>query len=209
MNQNDDQLIINVTASDNEVVKTVMKAHKKDFGDKITNLNELFLIGLMHADYNTDKSQIDYTEIGNGTGYYDPLTDAVFVDEQGFAIPDNSSVSIYDPKSSRRLYVIVLEKGNNIIVHDRYSHDSTLKDQKTILTVTGKGRCQNLLNMYPCWSTGSIYDLAQCSNMFGFEFDRFGNDVYVPFSRMDNWFKKNRSQLIPNDVVSKFMSRTA
>lgn len=184
--------VINVTALNEAELKKNSDIRITNEGSKITSLKDLFNVGRMHADYVVSQQEFEKEKRTNGTGYYDPLTTAWFKDEAGELIPVNSGVTLWDPETNRRIFLIVLEHGNNIVVHDRY-----LNGDRGVLTVSAKVNGQGLLNMNPCWSEGCLYDLIQCSNMFGFEFDRHANNVYYPSWRKDNWFKACRNQLIP------------
>ena len=154
----------------------------------ITNLNDLFGTALIHADYEVLRESVERFAIGNGTGYYDPLTRAVFLDEFGESVPDFSSIAIPDVKTNRRLYLIVLSKGKNIIVHD---HHSAKACSDVCLAKTG-GPETRLFNMEPTWVTGITADFFNAANIFGFEVNRREEtpSAYVPKWKTDNWFKQ-------------------
>lgn len=175
--------IKNTEESVNEAMNLMFNAQKC-----ITSLNDLFGTALVHADYVVTDEAVGRFEIGNGTGYYDPLVHAVFLDDAAQPVPDFSSVAIADVKTKRRLYLIVLAKGKNVIVHDHHS-PSGADDIR--LAKTG-GPETRLFNMDPVWHTGVTADLINAANLFGFEINRREETptVYVPRWKSDNWFKQ-------------------
>lgn len=176
-----------------------IRSSKQFIGD----LNDMFSLAAVHADYEVDSLKFAELDAGNGTGYYDPLITALFHNEIGQGIPDGSSVFIYDANTKRRLYVIVLYRGVNIILHDRYtsSHEVGGDHHTTTIVATG-GPAKKLLRMNPAWSINNKVDLINAAEIFGFEVDRINSKgVYVPFGKADNWFKEMSNFLDFKPVV--------
>lgn len=175
----------------------------------IGDLNDLFSLAAVHADYEVNSVKFAEVETGNGAGYYDPLISAMFHDETGRGIPDGSSVFINDVATKRRLYVVVLYRGINLIVHDRFeSNDGEGGDHHTTTIVATGGPAKKLLRMNPVWSIGNRVDLINAAEFFGFEVDRINNKgIYVPFGKTDNWFKEMGSFLNFEPAVRKVEER--
>jgi hypothetical protein len=184
--------IINATALNTDELKKNSDIRIMNHGDRIDNLNELFNVGRTHADYFVSQEEFEKEARTNGTGYFDPLITAIFHDENGQPVPVNSGISMWDPKTNRRLFVVVIDQGNNLIVHDRYAPGN-----RDCLVVTSKVNGQALLGMEPCWTPKVMFDFVNCCRMFGFEYDRHANTIYFPRWKKDNWFKTCRNQLIP------------
>lgn len=183
MNQINNNFVFRATKQLEEVVTALTK---QKFGDTRfigSILNDVFATALMHADYYVSDEQIAAVEIGNGTGYYDPLMSAVFLGDDGQPIPQFSSVAIADRKTNRRLYLIVVNKGVNIIVHDRHAP----RDQNDVRLVKTGGPATELLNMNKPLSSDSDSSIVRAAIIFGFELDH-NNRVYVPVWKTNNWF---------------------
>lgn len=207
MNQNNNQLIIKVVPIDAQTVVVHMKDHLDFKNDGVSSLDVLFTLGRCHADYVAPEFDYEFVLLGDGTDYYRAVTSAIFEDDKGFAISNNSAVSIFDHNTNKRLYVIVLEKGNNIVVHDLLPRAHKRRDPTdgvNALVANSKVDHQTLLGMNPGWVEHCVYDLAMCARMFGFTFNRFKDTVDVPRERRDNWFMACRDQLIPYEPTSKF-----
>ena len=190
------QLNIPVTARALAVVEKTtqdIRTSKQFIGD----LSELFSLASMHADYGVDPLEFAEINASSGTGYYDQLMTTVFHDKDGSVVPNGSSISINDVNTKRRLYVIVLHAGVNIILHDRYqSNDGQGGVHHTTAIVATGGPATKLLRMNPVWSIGNRVDLINAAEIFGFEVDRINNKgVYVPFGKANNWFKEMGSFL--------------
>lgn len=164
-------------------------------GANLTKLDTVMEFGAAHADYHVIDTEFEKENRGNGTGYYDPVADAMFVDADGKALPVNSSVYIHDTKTNRRLYVIVLMYGNNLVIHDRYSMES-----RTVFVMTSQCSANDLIGMNPAWNDGCLYDLIGLSRLLGFEFDRTTNTVYAPRWKKNNWFKANNYQHVDHRI---------
>lgn len=177
--------------------ESVTNAMAQYFGDKqyVESLNDLFGTALIHADYNVDQTQIERlgNTMGNGTGYYDPMIRAVFLDEEGKPVPEFSSIAIQDIATKRRLYVIVLSKCNNVIIHD---HHAASAEDTVRLVKTGRGESK-VISMDPCWVDGVTADFVNAANLFGFDMHRrsITPAAFVPKWKTDNWFKQMSSFL--------------
>lgn len=163
------------------MVDTTMQyisALRGEYGDRTSSLRAVVDIGIAGVDYFLKDSTIfEGGELSNGTGYYDPLTRAVFVDETGCNVPAGNTVYMYDSVTNRRLYVVIVVPGLNVIYHERYSKD----DPRYIIVMTASiPGMREGAGMTPCWTEGCIYDLVMASHLFGLEYDRTGNSVYVP-----------------------------
>uniref|UniRef100_A0AAU7PFE3 Uncharacterized protein n=1 Tax=Burkholderia phage vB_BgluM-SURPRISE13 TaxID=3159457 RepID=A0AAU7PFE3_9VIRU len=181
-------LTINVKTNSDEAVEAKMTSNYEEGRTKIVGLNNLFAVGLIHAHYEFEASDVQDEDIGNGTGYYDPLTSAVFIDEQGVAVSGTKTVRFLDEKSYRRLYIIVVHPGMNVIIHDRFSF--TEKGfAGTLVCTTGVNCARQAIGMEPAWAEGCLYDFVMACRMFGFEYDRRSNEVYMPRRRVENAFE--------------------
>lgn len=181
-------LTIRVKTNSDEAVEAKMTSNYDEGRTKIVGLNNLFAVGLIHAHYEFEANDLQGEDIGNGTGYYDPLTTAVFLDEQGVAVSGTKTVRFLDEKSYRRLYIIVVHPGMNVIVHDRFSF--TEKGfAGTLVCTSGVNCARQAIGMEPAWSEGCLYDFVMACRMFGFEYDRRSNEVYMPRHRVENAFE--------------------
>lgn len=181
-----------VITNTNEMVKELIASKNYSGSTPMTeSVNDVFAIGLEQADYIAPESMFNMSDFGNGTGYYDPLMTVGFEDESGKPVPNFSSVAIRDPKTKRRLYLIVLARGRNIIIHDRFTQNENTRG--TTLVATGCSGTR-LLNMNPAWSE-NVHDLMASAAVFGLEFDKRSNSVYIPKWRKENWFKDVGSML--------------
>jgi hypothetical protein len=179
-------LVINVFATNADGIGEAMKAYRKSVSEKITTLSELFRIGRQHADFQIEPAELKSHQVGNGTGYYDPLASATFLDAEGEPVPNGSSISAIDEATNRRLAIFVIRTGQNVIIHDRYS---VAPGNKVILVMTSNRSINHIVGMEPAWSEGCVYDMVNCCKLFGMEFDRRDNNVYVPFSKTTNLFQ--------------------
>jgi hypothetical protein len=207
MNQNNDQLVIKVIPIGAQVVAVHMKNHLDFSKGYVKSLDVLFTLGRCHAEYVAHDFPYQFVNLGDGSDYYRAVTSAIFEDDKGFAVSNNYAVSIFDHNTNKRLYVIVLEKGNNIVVHDlfpRAQGHGRPPETDTILVANSKIDHEKILGMQPRWAEGCTYDLAMCARMFGFTFDHLNDVVNIPKERRDNWFKACRDQLIPHEPTDKF-----
>lgn len=171
---------------------------------QISNLQELLESVVHYSDYRIDiTSKLDYSTIGNGTGYYDPLATAIFVDQHGDVAEDNSILYIHDTRTDRSLFIIILRKGTNIIIHDRYPHFDN-----GVMVVTG-GPLTKVLGMNPCWTNDIPSDLVKAAEIFGYEVVRNDKPVIVirrPMWKPVNWFKHMGDLLnVPKLKASEFL----
>lgn len=178
----DTTLKISVRFHSDEDVAAKMKEMRDAGREKITSLNNCFAVGLMQTHYEIDAASVEGVEIGNGTGYYDPLAKAIFINEHGVAIGTGRSVRFLDTKSNRRLWIVVVKPGKNIIVHDRFSG----AERGTFVCTTDLNNARDIIGMEPAWADGCTYDLAMACRLFGFEYDRRVNEVYMPRERKEN-----------------------
>lgn len=183
-------VVVVVAAQSDEMVKTNQIGYTST--KMVDKVEDVFNLALHHATYMAPHTMFDEANFANGTGYYDPLMTVGFVDEEGNPVPKFSSVALVDLKTNRRLYLIVLDHGRNIIVHDRFSQTPTSKN--TTLVATGDAATR-LLNLSSCWSENT-HDLVQAATIFGLEYDKRSNSVYVPMFRKVNWFQANASLLV-------------
>jgi len=181
-NSMDKDIRINVTFNSDEAVALKMKEMYDMGREKIQSLNNLFETGLIHAHYEFDEAAVSDIDVGNGTGYYDPLAKAFFINEHGVAIGTGRSVRFLDTKSNRRLWIVVVQPGKNIIVHDRFSGG-----EKGMLVCTSSlSGARDVIGMAPAWTDGCTYDFVMACRLFGFEYDRSKNEVYMPHERNEN-----------------------
>ena len=189
MNTNNNTVVtIRVKSNSAEAVQAKMSANYEEGRTKITSLNNLFAVGLIHAHYEFEASDLDGEDIGNGTGYYDPLTSAVFLDENGVAVEGTKTVRFLDEETHRRLYIVVVHPGMNVIIHDRYSFTEN-GFGGTLVCTSGITYARNAIGMEPAWSEGCMYDFVMACRMFGFEYDRRANEVFMPRGRVQNAFE--------------------
>lgn len=177
-------IVISVKTMTDQIVSD---ARRKFFPmEKVASINEVFDLALIQANYAAPTSAFEApSNLANGTGYYDPLIATRFVDEDNNPVPNGSSIAMLDKTTNRRLYVIVLADCNNIIIHDRYRQSGA--KGSVILVATG-GAATSLLHMNPAWIDVSS-DVVFASKMFGLEYDKRAENVYVPLWRKQNWFK--------------------
>jgi hypothetical protein len=183
------------TTSDVEIEKA-MNIRICGAGDRLTSLDLFFNMARLHADYVVTKDEFLKADRTNGTGYFNPLQSAIFVDANGIMVPVNSGIALWDPATDRRIFVVVLEPGLNIVVHDKISKND--RHQRATIIATSKVNVQGILGMNPVWEESNIHDLLHAARLFGFEFDRHSNSIIVPTRRVANWFKSYRDQLIPH-----------
>lgn len=169
-------------------VKTAMKLNRDDKREKITSLNNLFAVALQQTHYELKSDALSDEELNNGTGYYDPLCDAIFLDEDGQPVQSTKTVRYLDEKTSRRLYIVVVYPGMNVIIHDRYSFTED-GFGGTLVCTSGVNYAKQAIGMEPCWSEDCMYDFVMACRMFGFEYDRRSNEVYMPRERKENAFE--------------------
>ncbi|YP_009213053.1 hypothetical protein AVU38_gp204 [Ralstonia phage RSL2] len=182
----------------NVVVKTIteedvvasMRNNRDQGREKITSLNNLFAVGLQQANYEFDMAAVEGEDIGTGMGYYDPLAAAVFLDEQGQKVTAGKTVRFLDEKTHRRLYIVVLQPGMNVIIHDRFSFTENGFGGTLVCTTDATG-ARDYIGMEPAWSEGCMYDFVMACRLFGFEYDRSKNEVYMPRERKQNLFVSN------------------
>ncbi|BAS05002.1 hypothetical protein [Ralstonia phage RSF1] len=184
----DSILVVRVHDSD---VEASMKSNYDQGRDKIAGLNNLFAVGCMHADYEIT-AKLPTEEVSNSTGYFDPLASATFVCHDGETVVAGKTVRFLDERTHRRLYIIVVVPGMNVIIHDRYSF--TENGFAGVLACTSDvSGAREFIGMEPVWSEGCQYDFVMACRLFGFEYDRSKNEVYMPRERKQNFFVSMQS----------------
>lgn len=176
-------LNIAVVRGDQEVINAFLKDHRENVEKKMTSLDDCFQIGCSVANFTIYQDDFASHKVGNGTGYYDPLMDAIFTDAEGNEVPASSSIATIDSATNRRVLIFVIRSGENIVIHDRYSQNS---GSPVVLVMTGGAYWGNILGMSPAWAEGVNYDLAMCAKLLGFEYSRHEDKVYVPYSKPTN-----------------------
>lgn len=177
------------TVSEDEV-KKAMRDHLSLGHGKISDLNNLFALGLLQANYEFGMDAVEGEVIGNGTGYYDGLAAALFIDEKGEKVTTGKTIRFLDEKSLRRLYIVVVCPGMNVIIHDRYSFTEDGFGGTLVCTSDAPG-AREYIGMEPAWAQGCTYDFVMACRLFGFEYDRSKNEVYMPRERKQNLFVSN------------------
>lgn len=184
--QNENALMITVKTVTDEAVKAKMDQNYAEGKTKIASLNNLFAIGLQQAHYEFEEDALQGENPRNGTGYYDPLDSAIFLDENGQPVQSTKTVRFLDRETLRRVYILVIYPGMNLIIHDRYRGDS---DSFALVCTSNVPGARAAIGMEPAWAEDTMYDFVNACRMFGFEYDRGRNEVYMPRERKQNAFE--------------------
>jgi len=138
----------------------------------------MFEVAMVIADYQISVSNFAEGDWSNGTGYYDPLCFHVFEDADGDEVEAGSSISVYDVKTSRRLYILVVEPGVNLVFHDRFS----TKEGGTIVLSSDIAQIRTSVGIEEPWCKDVPHDMAMLAHLLGIEYSRSNNHGYVPWN---------------------------
>lgn len=153
---------------------------------KLTTTDGILEIACQLADYTIGSAPFTAHKLTNGTGYYDPLTTVLFEDNEGNEIEGGCTISGFDTVTSRRVLMLVIEPGMNIVIHDRFK--THLREQAIVLS-SAIPCMRDAIGMNTAWSGNNHHDLAMMAKFFGFEYSRSDNYVYLPSERTENSMK--------------------
>jgi hypothetical protein len=176
--------------SDEEVNATF--AEMRSVMPKSQLLADVMTAAMTGADFYFEDDALEGEDVGNGTGYYDGLCHAVFYFNGEAVTQMGTSIRYLDNKTQRCCYIVVMSKGKNVIVHDRYKR--TGDDNQMVLVLTdGSLSVRNIIGMSPAWSQNAT-DVVSAANFFGLELDRsVPGQVYAPYNRPENLFVRMAS----------------
>jgi hypothetical protein len=201
MNAHTPQNVIYVATTSDIEIEKAMNIRITGAGDLLSSLDLFFNIARLHSDYAVSKEEFLKADRTDSDGGYTSILSAIFVDFAGKPVPVNSGIALWDPDSDRRLFVVILEPGVNILVYDKLRKDE--RNLQAVLLSAAEFDVGGLLGMKSRWEESNIHDLLNCARLFGFEFDRNSNCVVVPTKRATNWFKSYRNKLIPQPEMIK------
>lgn len=173
-----------------DILSTTLTEARKEFKDGVPDVNHLFSIILGFTGYvmTTALGPNDYE---NGTGYLDPLCDIVFKNSAGQDLPAGSTITGIQTFTdqgvsgkNRRILIIVVSPGNNLVIHDRRTRVAT--DTECLIVHSTKRDCEafrkanRIHTLCATWSN-NLVDLILMADLFGFEIDKTNNKVLVPF----------------------------
>lgn len=180
--QQQSTLTFAVAAYDTPTIVEALGNYRKD-KKKFDSLNEMFGIATMLADFKIPESSFVAALIANGTGYYDPMIYATFTYD-GEVIGTGRTISAVDIRTNRRLFIVVLKPGVNVVIHDRFPQTST---RTCLVATTPTQSARALIGMtQSVWEDGVVIDMVNAGDFFGFEIDRRNAQVYIPYERTIN-----------------------
>lgn len=182
------QLVIGVTQRTKASHDEAIAHYRKEF-KTIDMASTIFEMALAFTDYVLEESVTE--DLTNGGAYFDPLTSAIFYSSLGGAPLETGATiamnKVVDGVVIRRLYVIVVKTGVNIILHDRYSIASGSVADFLVVKTAQRGSCNfaagyNLLTSTNVWGN-CFADRIRMADIFGLEVKKEDGTVYPPSQR--------------------------
>lgn len=184
-----------------DFIMKAMQMYRDKFGDHIVHLTHGLGIGCVMADFHFQINTLEPVKDGKEENLhlvYEKFRTAMFIDQQGNAVPPGFTVGIADRVNKRDIFVAVGLTGDNVVLYQKTPDDTKISK----IGIIGDPLTVRALRMQPEWKDGNSHDKVMLSSMFGFEYDRNDDEILVPEGRMESSFALSRK--IADRVITSY-----